>query len=211
MQSPCPHRIIDDMGQAYCMGFFGGSLWHLVKGYKNAPRGWRNRTYGMVRNVQSKGPVLGGNFAVWGLSFSCWDCIFQHIRKKDDPMNAIAAGFMTGGVLAWRAGWRSAFKSALVGGFLLSVIEGASIGIGKMMAPPDQQMSGPISPYSTYSKSGQHSSSVPPPAPPAQETKWDDDDYEFDYNFDVTSDWKDEDSFVNEEIAEEWEDDRFVS
>merc|ERR1711879_129641 len=175
------------------MGFLGGGIWHTVKGYRNAPRGFRNRTYGVVRNVQNRAPVLGGNFAVWGLSFSCFDCIFQHMRKKDDPMNAIAAGFMTGGVLAWRAGWRSAFKNAMVGGFLLAMIEGLSIGIGKMMAPPDQNMAGPISPYSTYSKSGSPAPTSAPP--PVQETKWDDDTHNFDYSFDVGSDWRDQEAF----------------
>merc|ERR1719266_1963580 len=132
------------------MGFFGGSLFYAVNGYRQAPRGIGNRTYGIVRNVQRRGPVLGGNFAVWGLCFSCFDCIFQQARKKDDAMNAIAAGFMTGGTLAWRAGWRSSFKNACVGGILLAVIEGMGITLGKMMAPADPNMQASMSPYSTY-------------------------------------------------------------
>jgi len=184
--TPCPHRIIDDMGQAYCMGFCGGSVWHAIKGYRQAPRGFANRSYGIVRNVQRRGPVLGGNFAVWGLSFSCWDCIFQHTRKKDDAMNAIAAGFMTGGMLAWRAGWRSAFKNACIGGVLLAMIEGMSISLGKMMAPADPNMQGSMSPYSTHSGPGGAKGGTAPP-PPQAPTSWDDDVNDFDFDFDVSS------------------------
>jgi import inner membrane translocase subunit TIM17 len=43
-----------------------------------------------------------GNFAVWGGMFSTFDCALIGIRGKEDPFNAIASGFLTGGVLAAR-------------------------------------------------------------------------------------------------------------
>ena len=43
-----------------------------------------------------------GSFAMWGGVFSSMDCLLIHYRQKDDPYNAIAAGFITGGVLAIR-------------------------------------------------------------------------------------------------------------
>lgn len=43
-----------------------------------------------------------GNFAVWGGLFSCFDCTYAAVRKKEDPWNAIMAGASTGGVLAAR-------------------------------------------------------------------------------------------------------------
>ena len=38
------------------------------------------------------------------------DCMLIAYRKKDDPYNAIAAGAMTGGILAIRGGLSVAFK-----------------------------------------------------------------------------------------------------
>jgi len=200
MQTPCPHRIIDDMGSAFAMGCIGGGIWHGIKGYRNAPRGLRMRSYGSLRAIQSRSPVLGGNFAVWGLSFSCFDCIFSTARKKDDPLNAIMAGTCTGGVLAWRAGWRSAARNAVVGGVLLALIEGLGIALGKMFAPQDQQMAGPISPYSQqHQMKAQSQQSLAPP--PIQQEKWDAED-EFDLEI---GGWED-DMFVNEPVNEddEW-------
>lgn len=45
---------------------------------------------------------MPGNFAVWGGLFSCFDCTFAAVRKKEDPWNAICAGACTGGLLAAR-------------------------------------------------------------------------------------------------------------
>lgn len=40
-REPCPDRIIDDIGGAFAMGAVGGGAWHLVKGLKNSPSGFR--------------------------------------------------------------------------------------------------------------------------------------------------------------------------
>jgi len=79
--------------------------------------------------------VLGGNFGVWGGLFSTFDCAMKGIRQKEDPYNAITAGFLTGGSLAIRGGWKAARNAAITCGILLAVIEGVGIGINRMMAP----------------------------------------------------------------------------
>jgi 4-amino-4-deoxy-L-arabinose transferase-like glycosyltransferase len=43
-----------------------------------------------------------GSFAMWGGVFSSMDCLLIYYRQKDDPLNAIIAGFITGGILAIR-------------------------------------------------------------------------------------------------------------
>ena len=48
------------------------------------------------------------------------------LRQKDDPYNAIAAGFITGGILSIRGGASVAFKQAFLGGIILFIIEGVS-------------------------------------------------------------------------------------
>ena len=151
-QSPCPHRIVDDMGYAFCMGSIGGGVWHTFKGWRNAPRGLKNRITGSCKAVSSRAPILGGNFAVWGLCFSTFDCIYLHSRRKDDPLNAIAAGASTGALLAWRAGLSSMTRGALFGGIFLAVIEGLGLMLQKAFQPAQQK--GPISPYSTYKPAG---------------------------------------------------------
>ena len=58
--------------------------------------------------------------------FSTMDCCLISYRQKDDPLNAIMAGAITGGVLAIRGGTSVAFKQACMGGFILALIEGVS-------------------------------------------------------------------------------------
>lgn len=107
---------------------------------------------------------MAGNFAVWGGLFSCFDCTFAAVRKKEDPWNAICAGACTGGLLAARgvcvvwlwcvddstthgptnhllntAGPKAIARNALVGGILLALIEGVGIMIQKFSA---EQMQG---------------------------------------------------------------------
>ena len=63
---------------------------------------------------------------MWGGVFSSMDCLLIYYRQKDDPFNAIAAGFITGGVLAIGGGLNVAFKNAIMGGVILTLIEGVS-------------------------------------------------------------------------------------
>lgn len=53
---------------------------------------------------------MGGNFGLWGGIFASVDCLLIYYRQKDDFLNAIGAGFVTGGVLAIRGGVSVAFK-----------------------------------------------------------------------------------------------------
>lgn len=133
-REPCPWRIIDDVGGAFCMGSIGGGIWHTIKGAWTAPRG--AKLPGSFSAVQARAPVLGGQFAVWGGLFACCDCTLTSIRQKEDPWNSIMSGAATGGILAARAGPRAMASSAMIGGVLLALIEGMGIMITRMMAPP---------------------------------------------------------------------------
>lgn len=141
-REPCPDRILDDIGGAFSMGAVGGSAWHFVKGMKNSPKG--ERVLGGTQAVRLNAPRIGGSFAVWGGLFSTFDCSMVYLRQKEDPWNSIAAGAATGGFLQLRAGARSATRSAIFGGLLLGLIEGASIMLNRVMAnvaqPPMEEM-----------------------------------------------------------------------
>lgn len=65
---------------------------------------------------------------------SKYDCAIKGIRKKEDPWNAISAGFLTGGSLAIRGGVKAARNSAIMCAVFLAVIEGVGIGFQRMMA-----------------------------------------------------------------------------
>ncbi|KAL9585906.1 MAG: hypothetical protein Q9203_004061 [Teloschistes exilis] len=131
-RDPCPWVALSDSGGAFCMGGIGGAVWHGVKGFRNSPYG--ERRIGALTAIKARAPVLGGNFGVWGGLFSTFDCAVKGLRKKEDPYNAIIAGFFTGGSLAIRGGMKAARNSAIGCAILLAVIEGVGIGIQRMMA-----------------------------------------------------------------------------
>ena len=56
--TPCPHRILDDIGGAFAMGAIGGGLWNMVKGARNSPRG--ERMQGSISAIRARAPILGG-------------------------------------------------------------------------------------------------------------------------------------------------------
>ncbi|THW68580.1 hypothetical protein D6D25_01332, partial [Aureobasidium pullulans] len=148
-RDPCPWVALNDFGGAFCMGAIGGSLWHGIKGFRNSPYG--ERRIGALTAIKARAPVLGGNFGVWGGMFSTFDCAVKGIRKKEDPWNAIIAGFFTGGALAVRGGYKAMRNGAIGCAILLAVIEGVGIGFQRMMAentrldmppPPPQGIEG---------------------------------------------------------------------
>lgn len=84
--------------------------------------------------IKSRAPVVGGNFGVWGGLFSAYDCAVKGVRRKEDPFNAIIAGFFTGGSLAVRGGFKHARNSAITCACLLAVFEGVGIAMQRYMA-----------------------------------------------------------------------------
>ncbi|XP_033170973.1 mitochondrial import inner membrane translocase subunit Tim17-B [Drosophila mauritiana] len=126
-REPCPFRIVDDCGGAFTMGCFGGGLFQGLKGFRNAPQGLKRRFAGGLAAVKARSPTIGGNFAAWGCVFSIVDCSLVHLRQKEDPWNSIMSGAIAGGLLSSRNGVAAMFGSAIIGGVLLSMIEGVGI------------------------------------------------------------------------------------
>ncbi|KAL0943582.1 mitochondrial import inner membrane translocase subunit [Colletotrichum truncatum] len=131
-RDPCPWVILNDFGGAFAMGAIGGTIWHGIKGFRNSPYG--ERRVGALSAIKMRAPVLGGNFGVWGGLFSTFDCAIKSTRQKEDAWNAIGAGFLTGGSLAFRGGFKAARNGAIGCAVLLAVIEGVGIGFQKLMA-----------------------------------------------------------------------------
>lgn len=84
-------------------------------------------------SIKARAPVVGGNFGIWGTCFSTFDCAVKGVRKKEDPWNAITAGFLTGGTLAIRNGVKGALGGAVMCGTLLGVFEGVGILFNRIM------------------------------------------------------------------------------
>ncbi|KAK9102300.1 hypothetical protein Sjap_019554 [Stephania japonica] len=133
-REPCPDRILDDIGGAFGMGAVGGSAFHFLKGTYNSPRG--ERLLGGTQAVRMNAPRIGGSFAVWGGLFSAFDCSMVYVRQKEDPWNSIIAGAATGGFLQMRQGAGAAARSAMFGGVLLALIEGAGIMLNRFLSAP---------------------------------------------------------------------------
>jgi len=109
------------------MGLIGGGFFNMIGGARNAPRGINRRLMGGIIRVKERAPLLGGQFAAWGICFSTFDCTFAHVRGKEDPWNSIMSGAAAGAVMAARQGPKNMVGSAVVGGILLGVIEGMGI------------------------------------------------------------------------------------
>ncbi|XP_044472091.1 mitochondrial import inner membrane translocase subunit TIM17-2-like [Mangifera indica] len=133
-REPCPDRILDDVGGAFGMGAVGGAAFHFLKGIYNSPSG--ARLIGGTQAVRMNAPRVGGGFAVWGGLFSTFDCTMVYVRQKEDPWNSIIAGAATGGFLSMRQGFGAASRSAIFGGVLLALIEGAGIMLNKVLSAP---------------------------------------------------------------------------
>jgi import inner membrane translocase subunit TIM17 len=133
-REPCPDRILDDVGGAFGMGAVGGSIFHFLKGTYNSPNG--ERLVGGAQAVRMNAPRVGGSFAVWGGLFSAFDCTMVFVRQKEDPWNSIIAGAATGGFLSMRQGAGAAGRSALMGGCLLALIEGAGLMLNRVLVVP---------------------------------------------------------------------------
>jgi len=104
---------------------------YFVKGAWNAPK--RQRMFSGLTHLRNRAPIMGGTFGLWGGIFSSVDCLLIYYRQKDDPFNAVAAGFVTGGVLAIRGGLAPAFRQAMLGGIILCVIEAVGTLMGAIM------------------------------------------------------------------------------
>lgn len=102
------------------MGCFAGCIAYFIRGMWFSPK--KEKFYGGIVLLKKRAPVLGGSFALWGGLFSLTECSLIHLRNKEDFLNPIAGGFLTGGVLAIRAGTRIAFRNAIMGGIILGMI-----------------------------------------------------------------------------------------
>lgn len=126
----------EDIGIAWGMGTFGGGVYAGVKGYRNSPRG--EKLAGAWMSAKIRGPVFGGNFAIWGAMFNGSEMILRYVRGSHDGYNSVLGGAMTGAALAARAGLKQMYRNGMIGGVLLLLIETGSTIFGKIRASTPQ-------------------------------------------------------------------------
>jgi len=137
-RDPCPWRIVEDVGGAYALGFFGGCIFATGKGAYTAPKGIMNKLNGAWMNTRIRAPRYGVSFAAWAFAFSSAECTMIHFRQREDPWNSICSGAFAGAALAARQGKGAMAVSAVFGGIILAVIEGAMSIMNKYQM--DQQL-----------------------------------------------------------------------
>jgi hypothetical protein len=131
-RDPCPWRIIEDAGGAFAMGSIGGALFAFGKSFRNSPQGDRLR--GAFQGAFARSPVVGGNFAAWGMLFSTFECSLIQVRGREDAWNSIASGAGSAALLAARSGLRASLASGVFGGMFLALIEGVGIAMNRLQA-----------------------------------------------------------------------------
>ncbi|KAM9956128.1 hypothetical protein ACTFIW_005987 [Dictyostelium discoideum] len=138
MEAPCPDKIWQDAGGAFAIGYVLMGVVNIGLGFKRSPPNKRVLyTYALLRK---KSPKFGGNFAIWGSLFSGFDCTLSYIRKTEDTVNPIAAGALTGGILAARSGWKHSVQAAAFGGIFIGIIEAFQHMMQKRMQAQQEEM-----------------------------------------------------------------------
>ena len=95
------------------MGSIGGALFAFGKSFRNSPRGDRFR--GGLQGALTRSPVVGGNFAAWGMLFSTFECTLIQARGREDAWNSIVSGAGSAALLAARSGMRASVASGVFG------------------------------------------------------------------------------------------------
>nr|BAC15852.1 protein translocase-like protein [Oryza sativa Japonica Group] len=114
-------RAVTAACRPFGMGTVRGSLFHFLKGTYNSPNGER-----LVGGAQAVLMNAAGGRQLRG--------VFMH--QKEDLWNSIIAGAATSGFLSMRQGLNTAGRSALMGGMLLALIEGAGLMLNRVLASP---------------------------------------------------------------------------
>lgn len=122
---PCPYRIISETGDGFSIGVVLGTIWYTIKGSYYSIR--TERFKGGLVLASKRAPILGGQFAMWAGLFSATSCVMVYYRQKEDSINSVVGGAVTGFILAMRGGIRRGIGSAIFGGLFLGVIEVGSL------------------------------------------------------------------------------------
>ena len=138
-REPCPWRIVDDAGTGFAMGAIGGGIFSFFKGIRLSSLGFSSRMRFGLQALKSRGPVYGGNLAVWGGLLSSIDCSLIWLRGKEDPWNSVLAGSTASGLLALRTGMAGMVVAAIAGAVILGLFESVPIAMTRYQATQQRE------------------------------------------------------------------------
>jgi len=91
----------------FAMGAFFSSMGPTMSGLPDPSEvkgGWKQQTKEHFKHIGRSGVSMMKTFAVVGALYSTTECIVEKHRAKNDLMNPLIAGCISGGILASRAG-----------------------------------------------------------------------------------------------------------
>ena len=138
-REPCPWRIVDDAGTGFAMGAIGGGIFSFFKGIRFSSLGFSSRMRFGLQALKARGPVYGGNLAVWGGLLSSIDCSLIWLRGKEDPWNSVLAGSTASGLLALRTGMAGMVVAAIAGAVILGLFESIPIAMTRYQAAQQRE------------------------------------------------------------------------
>ena len=103
-QIPFPGKMFYDLGDSFFTGCSMGAAWYFLKGVYNGPK--KGRIKNGIQLLRQRATSLGGSFASWSMFYSASYCASVFLRKREDVLNGVIAGFSTGFILNIRGGFR---------------------------------------------------------------------------------------------------------
>jgi len=97
----CPFRGLMSFCAGGALGGFFGLFSSSIAPHQTAVQMTTKETLIDMKNTISSSAK---NFAVIGLMFASTECVIESYRGKSDMKNAVYSGFVTGGLLGFRAG-----------------------------------------------------------------------------------------------------------
>jgi len=97
----CPFRGVMSFCAGGALGAFFGLFQSSIAPHQTAVPMTAKETLIDMKNAISSSAK---NFAVIGLMFASTECVIESYRGKSDMKNAVYSGFVTGGLLGFRAG-----------------------------------------------------------------------------------------------------------
>ncbi|KAF8728983.1 hypothetical protein HU200_018289 [Digitaria exilis] len=125
-------HFIDEVGRDFWGGILYGSTCHFLRGLRHSPNG--GRLAGGARAARANAPRVAGS---WAAFFGLW-CAFEnaafHARRRDDPWNAVASCAAASAFVELRRGARVAARAGVAGAVFVSLIEGLSLVLHRLVA-----------------------------------------------------------------------------
>ena len=116
------------IGSSYITGLVGGGIWGVVEHTQTFDKSSKLlRRNHLLNSITKRGTFVGNSLATLALLYTAGTGALGKLRGKDDVMNDIGAGALTGGFYKSTRGMRTCakfFGLGALGGLALNLING---------------------------------------------------------------------------------------